>query len=1316
MKKNIKRLVAVLVVMAMIISMCSTAFAAGRGNGRGHGHGSQKQWSQTATQQETSPTNIIGDSEESATDEAQISEESSTETYEVAEDSSEASIETYDVDEETTDAATSEEVAETTEETVAEKAVEETTVEFAPQKVGDMTIHVNAPEGAFEPGTEMKVEKVSDPDVLVKALSALDDDSTYSISAVDISFWKDGEEVEPAIPVEVTWESSEIDKQETEIVHIEDNGSAEKVTDVDITDEKAVFTAESFSTYTTTRKDTIAVEDMGDNIVFEPSSLIPTEFNSGEIASTHPTFEGYTFNNATIVNASGVEDTTDPVVYIGAFIYTDETTDGKTYIYYRTESTAGDSDLIVRLVDGEKIKLNYNSTPSTVTYRVVYNGITYTLGADCSLPNELKTALGSDADALVINGPSSVAINTEYERAITVAIPRGYSATGSIAGTTMNPALGASTEPTYSLDSNNKVITKTGELKLDGVYDFPATTSNNNPVVTINLTKRSSFTFDASYFLSTVYTGGRGTNTMGDSAVNTNSNARITGDGSLGQNGTNKGKKTFSADAVSWSFTTNNTENSHWLMDALEINGTTIEVPYGNSGPVSKETILPSGTVVTVTLNSVSGTGRNARRNYTIAVSNCYENIVISGGNIYNADNSTEIIPEVLDNVTYDFYGFSSSDNAYSSSIRPAWITGWGVGEPIAVAPGNLENSGTYDMYRFGQTNNNAMRFSIPAGYVNPKLAFVTSTEGNLHDYIRLGNGLSFGSGDSEHYYPVNGTPTNGYYYFRITGIGNNNKLALLRIKAELARYGVSYSAGSVTGATVPAYDYGGYYDDAHTQLRGYNVEDNDVIVLDKSAPVDPSKNNIFLYYTINGDSTNTHYAPSQKIPLADVAKFAVYDSSKGEYVIPFVAHWEKAEQVDKVNVSVNIYLDDEFQEKVTTVVPENSAIYIDIDSDTMTDVMDKYNWQLFYDEVGSDPFVDKVTADMEDLEIRLYSKFYVYHSATNTLELHTTKELEKTDGTGKKYIDNKLNIAGLTTEGYYYGGYYKDYTGGHEGNSSSGKNLVKAAADDNNENATLGTDDITALSNGESVNIATVGTSYAPSVAANSVQTEWWSSDDAFTTELKSSDPLWFGDRGSKDTSVLTTGGKGTSVKVARAGIYYLKEVPNSYLRPAQMTTYQRYAGYLRDFILFSTTDDANYNDAGFLIGSTATPKEHFTDSVEITFGPNYDETVTDGKVTVDVTGVSNNGNGKVFCTDIFKVDESAFNYSGIIGTKVIKPYWITPDGLTVTGAAMRREVVKDLDNSGKIEVLALDANGKMVATKEIKYTDYKATSKITE
>ncbi|MCR5135397.1 MAG: InlB B-repeat-containing protein, partial [Clostridiales bacterium] len=116
-----------------------------------------------------------------------------------------------------------------------------------------VNVFVTAEEGTFDKDVKMVVKKVGKADT-EKALNAADkviDDTIYTIKAVDITFVnKDGKEVQPAKQVKVDLRSAVQDENATrEVVHIQDNGKAEVMDDVEFGTKKAVFEADHFSIY-----------------------------------------------------------------------------------------------------------------------------------------------------------------------------------------------------------------------------------------------------------------------------------------------------------------------------------------------------------------------------------------------------------------------------------------------------------------------------------------------------------------------------------------------------------------------------------------------------------------------------------------------------------------------------------------------------------------------------------------------------------------------------------------------------------------------------------------------------------------------------------------------------------------------------------------------------------------------------------------------------------------------------------------------------------------------------------------------------------
>ncbi|MBQ1372186.1 MAG: hypothetical protein IIY70_04570, partial [Oscillospiraceae bacterium] len=86
-----------------------------------------------------------------------------------------------------------------------------------------LTVSVNAPEGALPADTEMNVTRVSDPAELDNIRSKL---NGTLLAAADISFTKDGTELEPSAAVEVTMNVEGLESTEhPAVAHICADGS-----------------------------------------------------------------------------------------------------------------------------------------------------------------------------------------------------------------------------------------------------------------------------------------------------------------------------------------------------------------------------------------------------------------------------------------------------------------------------------------------------------------------------------------------------------------------------------------------------------------------------------------------------------------------------------------------------------------------------------------------------------------------------------------------------------------------------------------------------------------------------------------------------------------------------------------------------------------------------------------------------------------------------------------------------------------------------------------------------------------------------------
>ena len=128
-----------------------------------------------------------------------------------------------------------------------------------------MTVTVSYGENTFRTGTEMKVAYVSRSEAIAAAeQTASEDQEVIDAMAVDITFiGSNGNEVQPEGAVSVSLEprralaSTETSTQE--VLHKEDNGNVQVVGNADVSAAGAEFSADHFSIYVISSKDTPAI-------------------------------------------------------------------------------------------------------------------------------------------------------------------------------------------------------------------------------------------------------------------------------------------------------------------------------------------------------------------------------------------------------------------------------------------------------------------------------------------------------------------------------------------------------------------------------------------------------------------------------------------------------------------------------------------------------------------------------------------------------------------------------------------------------------------------------------------------------------------------------------------------------------------------------------------------------------------------------------------------------------------------------------------------------------------------------------------------
>lgn len=620
----------------------------------------------------------------------------------------------------------------------------------------------------------------------------------------------------------------------------------------------------------------------------QPESFI---VKTGDIsATTVPSITGYDFVNATIQTGEGDIE----VKAVGML----DDDDGKTYIYYTTDGSSTSLAALV-LDEGKTITLHYE--PHRDTYDINYE---VTGGSQ-----SVDTIYGTDRPETVKNGESY---------AFRVTIPRGYTATVSVNGQEQGK-LGI--EPTYT--GNDSTISVSGEpssLTLSGIYEIQDVDAAQN--VTVTLTKRNSYAFSAELWTQTRYANGRAN--FGDT------------------------KSSFSGVSENhwdelWRFTTN-TNEAKWMLDSLQINGTKLNIPYRVGG--SAETTLPSGTVVRLTYEK----NYSEQRTYSISVSNCYENITVTGGNL-NSTTWNEIILDRLTGVTFQMIDRTKSNESWGTLEQS---------EPFSVGEAGTERNywfpGTYqeggiNIPGFGWVGGTThevkkgLRFALLPGYVNP-----TITYGTLNGIDNGDNGDLYSSITNLSTSPEYDAATGQYwYYFDVEDQGNGNYQTLLRIEAKVGQYTVTYNEGTLETA-------GGQIEDLPEDSEVYNIIDNNRILISNQTPVDTTGNNMFDYWTLegyeDGDGNPIPITPNQVLNLEDVAEYA--RQTEGiNYTFPLVAHWVDASDTEQIQYTINFILRDGTD--TGTIVsteypkaPEGSTVIIQKDAQEIQDVLKNnpgYKW-----------------------------------------------------------------------------------------------------------------------------------------------------------------------------------------------------------------------------------------------------------------------------------------------------------------------------------------------------------------------------------
>ena len=284
---------------------------------------------------------------------------------------------------------------------------------------------------------------------------------------------------------------------------------------------------------------------------------------------------------------------------------------------------------------------------------------------------------------------------------------------------------------------------------------------------------------------------------------------------------------------------------------------------------------------------------------------------------------------------------------------------------------------------------------------------------------------------------------------------------------------------------------------------------------------------------------------------------------------------------------------------------------------------------------------VTKVAADEKQPYDNLYAIWsgqycFVYHSSDNSFE---TIDLANLNG-------GKINLQQKVREGFLYGGYYTDYAG-----KSTGFDYDKAYQ----------------LFNAKE-NEDTAGTEYL----AAAIEASYEKDTNALYTGY------WTYANGGKENGTAMTPVGGT--------VYYLKEVPVTYLRPYTQYTYYKASSQIGTIWAVTDLDELNYKSAGFVVTvqDTNTPKPA-TLKRTITFSAqNGGE---DAKVTLTAKKAFNVDGWIGWAEVVGFATEAAAGDPIPSAEKIytIRMFWTTRDGVQVFGDTMR--VLETRDGTVKAE-----------------------------
>ncbi|MEI3100609.1 MAG: hypothetical protein V8T45_01890 [Oscillospiraceae bacterium] len=438
----------------------------------------------------------------------------------------------------------------------------------------------------------------------------------------------------------------------------------------------------------------------------------------------------------------------------------------------------------------------------------------------------------------------------------------------------------------YYLDGNT-IKTNDPQTQYQAKYTVENAGVENN--VSVALTK-GNYTFSHELMAQTIYFNGRASYTV--NGVN-----GLTG--SVNPDGT-----------LVWTVKT----NKDWWLNKLEINGVKVSVPLDNSQSV--ETIMPSGTVV-----RINRTGDWNSFTYTISFSNCYENLVVTSGNL-NGKNHQEYMPTTYTGIAQAQY---FKDGAWHDMS---------IGQPVSRdALETRTESGDFFSGK-KSTDTAKFRFKLLPGYGEPELKI------NDKPVAAELDGDGWYTTESVRVFEMTTRPWGVEWTNNECGFGGYTRF--IHIVAQPIDVTVEYKPGEVTGA-----------ENLPTDSNTYNLTNNNKVLIPLAIPSDPTDKMVFTGW-LNGEKS---YKPNQLVPLSELA----IEGGKAA----FTAQWVSVENAEQINFTINIVEGTKTLDTISSSAPNGVPVILDVNSKTIQDWLAEHpEYQisndntLYYDKIENNQVV----------------------------------------------------------------------------------------------------------------------------------------------------------------------------------------------------------------------------------------------------------------------------------------------------------------------------------------------------------------------